>query len=99
MHWYRRWLRTEIVHGRARAPSRQTLRVAANEIRSRVPQLMGPPRFILSDSPRLCLRQGGLRASRDLEGEIRVFSQDTTCRPAILGGNGGQGPAEMPGAG
>ena len=28
---------TEMVHGRARAPSRQTLRVAANEVRSRVP--------------------------------------------------------------
>ncbi len=27
---------TEMVHGRARAPSRQTLRVAANEVRSRV---------------------------------------------------------------
>ena len=29
-------INTEMVHGRARAPSRQTLRMAANEVRSRV---------------------------------------------------------------
>jgi hypothetical protein len=32
---------TKMVHGRARAPSRQTLRVAANEVRSRVPPADG----------------------------------------------------------
>ena len=31
----------------------------------------------MSDSQQLnCLRQGGLRASQDLKGEIRVFSPD-----------------------
>ena len=34
-------LPTEMVHGRARAPSRQTLRVAANEVRMRVPPAGG----------------------------------------------------------
>ena len=37
------------------------------------------------DAQRLnCLRQGGLRASRDLEGEIRVFSQDRSLSREIL---------------
>jgi len=36
---------TEKVHGRARAPSRQTRRVAANEVRSRVATKRGWPLF------------------------------------------------------
>ena len=40
-------LGTEMVHGRARAPSRQTLRVAANEVRSRVAPRGGTNLFFL----------------------------------------------------
>jgi hypothetical protein len=36
---------TEKVHGRARAPSRQTRRVAANEVRSRVAPRKGADLF------------------------------------------------------
>ena len=39
------YLITEMVHDRARAPSRQTRRVALNEVRSRVPQLTGTVLF------------------------------------------------------
>jgi hypothetical protein len=36
---------TEMVHGRARAPSRQARRVALNEVQSKVPQLTGAVAF------------------------------------------------------
>jgi hypothetical protein len=38
---------TEMVHSRARAHSRQTMRVASNEVGSWCPQLMGATSFIL----------------------------------------------------
>jgi hypothetical protein len=41
---------TKMVHGRARAPSRQTLRVAANEVRSRVAPPKGADLFLLSQT-------------------------------------------------
>jgi hypothetical protein len=41
---------TEMVHGRARAPSRQTLRVAANEVRSRVAPRGGANLFLFSQT-------------------------------------------------
>ena len=41
---------TEMVHGRARAPSRQTLRVAANEVRSRVAPRGGTNLFFFISS-------------------------------------------------
>jgi hypothetical protein len=40
-------LYTEMVHGRARAPSRQTRRVAANEVRSRVASRPGAGLFFI----------------------------------------------------
>ena len=41
--------------------------------------------YIYSDSQQLnCLRQGGFRASRDLKGEIRVFSPDRSLSREIL---------------
>ena len=41
---------TEKVHGRARAPSRQTLRVAANEVLSRVPPADGGLLVLFSET-------------------------------------------------
>ena len=41
---------TEMVHGRARAPSRQTLGVAANEVRSRVAPRGGANLFLFSQT-------------------------------------------------
>jgi hypothetical protein len=41
---------TEKVHGRARAPSRQTRRVAANEVRSRVVPRKGAGLFLFSQT-------------------------------------------------
>jgi hypothetical protein len=42
--------KTKMVHVRARAPSRQTLRVAANEVRSRVAPPKGADLFLLSQT-------------------------------------------------
>jgi hypothetical protein len=41
---------TEMVHDRARAPSRQTLRVAVNEVRSRVAPRGGANLFLFSQT-------------------------------------------------
>ena len=49
--------KTEMVHGRARAPSRQTLRVAANEVRSRVAPRKGADLFFY------CLKREFLRGT------------------------------------
>jgi hypothetical protein len=42
--------KTEKVHGRARAPSRQTRRVAAKEVRSRVPPRKGADLVLFSQT-------------------------------------------------
>jgi hypothetical protein len=43
-------IRTKMVHGRVRAPSSQTLRVSANEVRSRVAPPKGTDLFLLSQT-------------------------------------------------